>query len=407
MGFFSGFCLWSSAVCSSELLIVFENGLEIAVKVVHRGSWSTCRWVSEAQSQKLCKESHIHNFRHWFIAVVPAPGLSLLASASPLLHSALFHPICFSPPPLALILIHFSLYTLLFSLIVLCLFLLPPTLLTDISDGISLDLDSFPLSHSLSHSLFPSLSFSLFFSCCLYLYLPPSLPPSLSSLHTYTLQKHPSSSSWKGGFSPFFLLYVFHSSFPTLLLHLDAVLKLERICFIFSWSSWQGPFCWRTTLSTRTPSQCTSKASSALTNLTPSHTQDRRTTARHRRYSSTRWSPPSPQWRWVYAQLVEKWGAARGTNKPQGGMLTHLVALHTHTVGHPHLHVEFVDRTSGGLCRRASSWSQCFHSFECVLCHIHGNGHYICPLLNSYRNRSRVLGFWPYFKTAHFKMILF
>lgn len=37
---------WSSAVCSSELLIVFENGPEIAVKVAHHGLCSACRWVS-------------------------------------------------------------------------------------------------------------------------------------------------------------------------------------------------------------------------------------------------------------------------------------------------------------------------------------------------------------------------
>lgn len=237
-------------------------------------------------------------FRHWLLPAVPSLALFLLASARPLLHSALFHPICFSLPPIPSPRSHphslFAPYAVIF--FDRTLFVSTPShnahrhWLRDLSRS------GFLLSLSFSLSLSLPLYFSLFLSCCLYLYL----PPSLLHHHIFTLTHYRSIHHLRPEKEAFLLfvfvqLYIFHSSFPTLLLPLDAVLKLEPICFISSWSSWQGPFCWRTTLSTRTPSQCTSRAFSALTNLTPSHTQDRRTTARHRRYSSTRWSPPSPQ----------------------------------------------------------------------------------------------------------------
>lgn len=198
------------------------------------------------------------------------------------------------------------------------------------------------LSLSLSHSV--SLIALILLSICLSPYLPPSVsiftslphspsfPPSLSSSSLaispctldsfYTLRKHPSFCSVEEKsllFFPFSLKKkktrnsIFHFSSLRLsslsqLLHspVDPILKLEPICFIFSWSSWQGPFCWRTTLSTQTRSPCTSRASSALTKLTPSRTQDQKKTARLHLSSSTLSSPPYPLWRWVCFQLKFK-----------------------------------------------------------------------------------------------------
>lgn len=196
---------------------------------------------------------------------------------------------------------------------------------------------------SLSHSV--SLIALILLSICLSPYLPPSVsiftslphspsfPPSLSSSSLaispctldsfYTLRKHPSFCSVEEKsllFSPFSFKKkkktrnsIFHFSSLRLsslsqLLHspVDPILKLEPICFIFSWSSWQGPFCWRTTLSTQTRSPCTSRASSALTKLTPSRTQDQKKTARLHLSSSTLSSPPYPLWRWVCFQLKLK-----------------------------------------------------------------------------------------------------
>lgn len=190
------------------------------------------------------------------------------------------------------------------------------------------------LPHCSHSSLY--LSFSLFASLRLYLYLPPSLS-LLSSLPVILLPRYLSMHTWfilhiteasiillcGGKISSFFPLFfkkkkktrnsIFHFSSLRLsslsqLLHspVDLILKLEPICFIFSWSSWQGPFCWRTTLSTQTRSPCTSRASSALTKLTPSRTQDQKKTARLHLSSSTLSSPPYPLWRWVCFQLKLK-----------------------------------------------------------------------------------------------------
>lgn len=213
------------------------------------------------------------------------------------------------------------LHTAFFSLIALHLFLYPPTQHTDTAEGIS-------LSHTLSPSLLSFFSLSVFLLICLppSLSLPPSLtlppflppchpPPSLS-LHAHLIHfTHYGSihhfALWRKNlfFFPPFLFKkkkktrnsIFHFSSLRLsslsqLLHspVDPILKLEPICFIFSWSSWQGPFCWRTTLSTQTRSPCTSRASSALTKLTPSRTQDQKKTARLHLSSSTLSPPPYP-----------------------------------------------------------------------------------------------------------------
>lgn len=148
-----------------------------------------------------------HNHRSYAKSptyIIPATGFSQLCLLwvclflLPLFPSStllFFTPSVFSPPqpsppspPLPPLLslacshphsLFLFLCTLLFPLIVLCLFLHPPTLLTDIGEGISLDLYFFSISSSLSPSLIlslsPSQSFSSFLSRCLYLYLPPSL----------------------------------------------------------------------------------------------------------------------------------------------------------------------------------------------------------------------------------------
>lgn len=161
--------------------------------------------------------------------------------------------------------------------------------------------------------------------------LPISLPLTLSLFltifpHTngslYTLGKHPSFLLCGGrilsfiSFNPLLLSFSF-------LTPVDPILKLQPICFISSWWSWQGPFCWRTTLSTQTRSPCTFRASSALTKPTPSRTRDQRTTARRRLFSSTPSSPPSPLWRWVCVQLVKR-KKEKQENIPTGAHHAHL-----------------------------------------------------------------------------------
>lgn len=190
-----------------------------------------------------------------------------------------------------------------------------------------------------------------------------SPPPFLSSFsltispHTldsfYTLRKHPSFFCSVKENTAFIFMNIF-CNFS----HSFLILKLDPICFISSWSSWQGPYCWRTTLNTQTHSQCTSKASSVSTKPTPSHTLDRRTTVKHRLSWSTPWSLLSPLWRWVWAQTLHP--QVRNASKHMTVMCIQSVQNMLNTKFIPASpHVVGINRTLPEMCRCISSWSCC------------------------------------------------
>ena len=177
-----------SAICPSELLIVFGKEVEISREGGARARRSHAQsptWTPPATG-------------------FPPSRLLWICLSSPPLAPSSTPPLCsFSPPsafhplPPALSLIHFSFHTLLVSLIVLYLFLHPPTLLTNIAERISLSL-----------SLLISLQLSL------------SLPPSLLLHHHLFTHTHYRSIHHlcreKERFSPFFfsLLLIFSISTP-------------------------------------------------------------------------------------------------------------------------------------------------------------------------------------------------
>lgn len=184
--------------------MVFENGLERAVKVVHHGLWSACRWVRHNRRSYAKSPTYIISATGFSSSCILWVCLSLppLVPSSTLLFftPSAFHPLP-SPrapphslfPPYAVIFFDRTLFV--------------PTPSHTAHRHWWRDLSRSGFLSSLSFSLSPPLCLSPYFS-------PPvsisaSLPPS-SSLHTYTLQKHLSSSPWKGGFSPFFFCLIIY-----------------------------------------------------------------------------------------------------------------------------------------------------------------------------------------------------
>lgn len=134
-----------------------------------------CMQMSEAQSQKLCKESHIHNFRHWLLWVCLSMPLLIPSSTVLFFIPSVFHPL----PSLSSSFTFPSIRCYFLWSYSICSYTLPHCSPTLVKGSLSIWISSLSLILSLS----PSLSFSLFLPCCLYLYLPPSFIIISSHLH--------------------------------------------------------------------------------------------------------------------------------------------------------------------------------------------------------------------------------